>query len=139
MESKANKYFVKLISKNSLAINGKGDSEIWNEANILNKFSSPWDLEKPAEIEFKSLWDGFHLFFCFTVYDIEIHIDKKDDTFKSIGESDRVELFFRRDKTLNPYYCLEIDATARIMDFIAYPNKKFDFEWTWPKNDLLVQ
>lgn len=25
------------------------------------------------------------------------------------------------------------------MDFIAYPNKKFDFEWTWPKNDLLVQ
>jgi hypothetical protein len=25
------------------------------------------------------------------------------------------------------------------MDFIAYPHKNFDFNWNWPKNDLVVK
>ena len=40
---------------------------------------------------------------------------------------------------MNPYYCLEIDTAARVMDFIALPEKNFDFKWNWPKNDLVVQ
>ena len=48
-------------------------------------------------------------------------------------------MFFRTNAELNPYYCLEIDPTPRIMDFKAYPNKKFNFEWNWPKNDILVK
>ncbi|MBP8793372.1 MAG: endoxylanase, partial [Lutibacter sp.] len=63
----------------------------------------------------------------------------KDDSVNSIGNSDRVELFFRTDANLDPYYCLEIDPTPRIMDFKAYPNKNFDFNWNWPKNDIIVK
>ena len=37
------------------------------------------------------------------------------------------------------YYCLEIDPTPRIMDFKASPKKKFDFDWNWPNNDLIVK
>ena len=48
-------------------------------------------------------------------------------------------MFFRTDTNLNPYYCFEIDPTPRIMDFIAYPNRNFDFDWSWPKNDVLVK
>ncbi|MBP8886587.1 MAG: endoxylanase, partial [Flavobacterium sp.] len=79
------------------------------------------------------------LFFNFTVFDTEIHIEKKDDSVESIGNSDRVELFFRPDDSLNPYYCLEIDTCSRIMDFIAYPNSNFDFNWDWPQNNLKVK
>ena len=25
------------------------------------------------------------------------------------------------------------------MDFIAYPNRNFDFNWNWPKEDILVK
>jgi hypothetical protein len=132
-------YEVGRIKKKQLQISGKAEDLLWKKAKVLNDFCSPWDAEKPAEIQFKALWDGVHLFFCFTVFDTEIYIDKTDDSVDSIGNSDRVELFFRTDASLNPYYCMEIDTQARIMDFIALPNKNFDFDWNWPKKDLVVQ
>ncbi|MCD0468793.1 sugar-binding protein [Flavobacterium sp. JAS] len=132
-------YTVNLIEKNQLIITGKEDDNLWNKALTLTDFSSPWDSEKSSKITFKALWDTEKLFFSFTVFDTSIHIEKQNDSFESINNSDRVELFFRPDNTLNPYYCLEIDSEARIMDFIAYPNKNFDFNWNWPKGDILVK
>lgn len=139
MEQGIKKYQVNLVENNQLIINGKGDSQLWDKAVILDDFISPWDADKVLKIEFKALWDSTNLFFCFTVFDSSVHIDTTDDTIASINESDRVELFFRSDASLNPYYCLEIDPTPRVMDFIAYPNKKFDFDWNWPKNNLTVK
>lgn len=139
MEQETERYKVNLIKEDQLIITGKGTDLLWNEASILNHFVSPWQSEKQSEIEFKALWDGKKLFFCFTVFDTVIHIEKKNDSFDSINDSDRVELFFRPDDSLNPYYCLEIDTDARLMDFIAYPNKNFDFDWNWPKNDIAIK
>lgn len=139
MNEDVKNYVVNLIPKNQLIVSGKGDSALWNKAIVLDDFCSPWDSKTVSRIEFKALWDEEQLFFCFKVYDTEIHIEKKDNSNDSIGNSDRVELFFRPDNTLNPYYCLEIDATARVMDFIAYPDKNFNFDWSWPKDDLLVK
>ena len=133
------RYEVHLIAHEELLITGKGDSILWNDAAVFSDFISPWDTLMNSKTEFKALWDKKQLFFCFTVYDTQIHIDKKDNSVSSIGNSDRVEIFFRTDKNLNPYYCLEIDTEARIMDFIAYPNKKFDFNWNWPKNNINVK
>ncbi|TDE01922.1 sugar-binding protein [Flavobacterium hiemivividum] len=139
MEQNTNTYEVQRISKDQLQISGKGESALWKEAVVLSNFISPWDSETPSKIEFKALWDENQLFFYFTVFDTEIHIDKKDDTVVSIGNSDRVELFFRPDSSLNPYYCLEMDTDARIMDFIAYPNKEFNYDWKWPEGDIDVR
>jgi hypothetical protein len=127
------------IGNSTIDITGKGDDLQWDKSEVLKDFISAWDDEPVKKIEFKSLWNNTHLFFCFKVYDNQVHIDKKDDSVDSIGNSDRVELFFRADAELNPYYCLEIDPTPRIMDFIAYPNKSFIFDWNWPKNDILVK
>lgn len=132
-------YEVHLIENKQLTISGNGDDTVWDNAQILTDFCSPWNNKKGTEITFKALWDRENLFFNFTVLDTEIHIEKKDDSFESIGNSDRVELFFRSNDALNPYYYLEIDTSGRIMDFIAYPNKNFDFNWNWPKNDLVVK
>lgn len=132
-------YTVKQIKHKQLAITGKGDHSLWNKADKLLDFCSPWDSEKIKPIEFKSLCDTETLFFCFKVEEADVHIDTTDNTIRSINESDRVELFFRIDKSLNPYYCLEIDPASRIMDFKAYPNKQFDFNWNWPSDDIKVK
>lgn len=132
-------YNVNCIERDTLILTGKGDDPLWNKAELLTDFVSPWDIKEPNKIEFKAMWDTKNLFFCFTVFDNVIHIDKTDNSFESIGNSDRVELFFRTSTSLNPYYCLEIDPTPRIMDFKAYPNKNFNFEWSWPINDLTVK
>jgi hypothetical protein len=139
MISEMKEYEVHLIEKKQLTISGNGDDLEWDNAQVLTDFCSPWSTEKGKEVTFKALWDRENLFFNFTVLDTEIHIEKKDDSFECIGNSDRVELFFRSDAAMNPYYCLEIDTRARIMDFIAYPDKNFDFNWNWPKNGLLVK
>lgn len=139
MNQEMNAYEVNQIEENKLEISGRGDHPLWKKAIVLTDFKSPWDTEKPSEIEFRALWDGANLFFCFTVFDTMIHIEQKDESIQSIGNSDRVELFFRPNNSLNPYYCLEIDTAARIMDFIAYPNKNFDFDWNWPQGNLIVK
>lgn len=133
------KYKVKSIGNHTIVISGKGDDLHWNKSEVLTDFISAWDDEPIKKIVFKSLWNNTYLFFCFKVYDSEVYVDKTDDTSASIGNSDRVELFFRTDAKLNPYYCLEIDPTPRIMDFKAYPNKKFNFDWNWPQKDILVK
>ena len=139
MNKEIKEYEVNLIEKNKLIITGKEEANLWNNAVTLTDFNSPWDNEEPSKITFKALWDSEKLFFSFTVFDSSIHIEKKDDSIQSINNSDRVELFFRPDDSLNPYYCLEIDTEARIMDFIAYPDKKFDFNWNWPKDHIAVK
>lgn len=139
MEKDKKIFAVNMIDTAELVITGKGESDLWNKSEVLTAFVSPWDSNPISKIEFRALWDGIHFFFCFTVFDTEIHIDKKDDSVDSIGNSDRVELFFRPDATLNPYYCLEMDTDARIMDFIAYPERNFNFEWKWPENNIDVK
>lgn len=115
------------------------DLEFWKNANCLTDFCSPWKNDSFSKIEFRALSNKDDFFFNFKVFDADIYIDLKDDTIKSIGNSDRVELFFRVNHTLNPYYCLEIDTNGRLMDFKALPNKNFDFNWNWPKNDLEIE
>ncbi|MEO8253226.1 MAG: carbohydrate-binding family 9-like protein [Flavobacterium sp.] len=132
-------YNVNCIEKDALIITGKGDGLLWNKADVFIDFVSAWDNKKPEKIEFKALWDNVNIYFCFKVHDNQIHLDKKNDSFDAIANSDRVELFFRTDAALNPYYCLEIDPTPRIMDFKAYPGRNFDLDWKWPKKDLLVK
>lgn len=132
-------YTVKHIETGNIQVNGKGNSPFWNEANVLTDFCSPWDDKKIKRIEFRALNDNDNLFFCFKVEDSEVHINSAKDRIVSIDNSDRVELFFRSDANLNPYYCFEIDPTPRIMDFKALPNKQFDFNSNWPKDDIEVK
>lgn len=139
MEKGNNIYKVNLIKEAVVTITGKGESAAWEKAEVLTQFISPWDSKEPSRIEFRALWDEKYFFFCFTVFDAKIHIVDEDDSIDSINNSDRVELFFRPDESLNPYYCLEMDSNARIMDFIAYPEKKLDFNWNWPKNHITVK
>ena len=132
-------YKVNSIQKKEIILSGKGNHSIWDDANSLTDFSSPWDKEPIKKIEFKAVHNSEKIFFQFKVFDNQVHTHPSEDQNDSINNSDRVELFFRSDASLNPYYCLEIDPLARIMDFKAKPNKEFDFNWNWPMQDIEVK
>ncbi|MEE9406477.1 MAG: carbohydrate-binding family 9-like protein [Polaribacter sp.] len=134
-----NNYKVKLIKEKDIIISGKGNNSIWKEANSLTNFSSPWDNKPIKKIEFKAVHNSEKIFFQFKVDDNQTYIHASEDQNDSINNSDRVELFFRSDACLNPYYCLEIDSTGRIMDFKAKLNKNFDFNWNWPDQEIEVK
>lgn len=132
-------YKVNKIDGNRLTINGKVDHPIWEKAEVLRDFSSPWHFEEIEDIEFRALHDDDNLFISFTVFDASLHIDSTDNSKKSVDHSDRVELFLRSDDKMDPYYCLEIDPLARVQDFLARPNKQFDYLWDWPKEDIEIK
>lgn len=132
-------YNVNKVDDNQMTINGKVNSPLWEQAILLKDFSSPWHLDEVNPIEFRSLHDGHHLYVSYKVYDGSLHIDKTDNSKKSINNSDRVELFLRSDAHIDPYYCLEIDPLARVQDFIARPGRQFDFTWDWPKDDITIK
>ncbi|CDF80338.1 putative carbohydrate binding module (CBM9) [Formosa agariphila KMM 3901] len=129
-------YTVNRIEESTLNINGLGNSTPWKTAELLTDFIAPWDLEFKPKVAFKALWDVNNFYFCFHVEDQEVYLNTTDDSIESIGSSDRVELFFRKDKDLNPYYCLEMDSSARLMDFKAKAGKVFDFDWNWSKHGI---
>lgn len=132
-------YQVNSIGQNEQISIEKLGSFFTEKANGLTDFCSPWHDDSISKIEFRALYNQENFYFNFKVFDSDIYLDRKDDSFDSIGNSDRVELFFRTNESLNPYYCLEIDTSGRIMDFKAYPDKDFDFSWKWPKKDIEVK
>lgn len=132
-------YNVNFIQKKDIIISGKGTHPIWKKANSITDFSSPWDKASIKKIEFKAIHNSEKIFFQFKVDDYQVHIHSSTDKNDSINNSDRVELFFRKDASLDPYYCLEIDPLARVMDFKAKPNKNFDFNWNWSSKDIEVK
>lgn len=132
-------YKIHKIDNKQVILSGKGNHSIWKKANSLTDFSSPWDTKPIKKIEFKAIHNSEKIFFKFKVDDAQTHIHPSKDKKNSINNSDRVELFFRSDASLNPYYCLEIDPLGRIMDFKAKPNKDFDFNWNWPTDDIEIK
>lgn len=136
---KVKTYKVKGINEKEIKLSGKGDHSIWKEADSLSDFSSPWDDKVISKIKFKALHNSEKIFYLFKVYDSQTYIHPSEDKNDSINNSDRVELFFRTDASLDPYYCLEIDPTSKIMDFKAHPNKVFNFNWNWPTKDIEVK
>jgi hypothetical protein len=133
-------YEVKSIAADALSINGKGDNPIWKQANILSDFQYPWDEGSPPSMTFQALHDRDFLYGLYRVDDPKkILIYQQNNTKREVLTSDRVEIFFRKDDKMDPYYGLELDAAARIYDQEGHFHRKFNSDWTWPAGQLSVK
>ena len=135
----AQTYTVKRIPPNVMHLTGKGDDTNWNKAPALTGFSYPWEKEKAPATSFSALWDGAWLYCLYQVQDDSvITVINRNDKL-DVGGSDRVEIFMSPDSTLSPYYCLEIDATGRVLDYQASFYRKMNYSWKWPGNQLIIK
>jgi hypothetical protein len=132
-------YQVKKIQASELNITGKGDSPLWKKATELSDFIYPWDEENPPLTGFKAVHNIEWLYCLFNVQDDNINIFVDKNVKSEVGASDRVEIFFKIDDNLSPYYGLEIDPLGRVMDYKAQYYRKFDSHWTWPAGQLVIK
>lgn len=130
-------YKVKRIPSNQLAMNSKLMNPIWEEANVTNDFSFPWEDESVPSTCFRALYDDTNFYFRFDVEDANVLTHVVKDHKMEVVDSDRVEIFFRQDEKLNPYYCLEMDARGRVLDYVTKYYRDFDYEWQWPGSENL--
>jgi hypothetical protein len=132
-------YTVENIKQDELIVTGSGESKLWQKANTLTEFEYPWENKRSSTTSFKALHNKAWLYCLFEVQDPDVKVYVvKNDKLEAIN-SDRVEIFFRKDQQLTPYYCLELDANGRILDYEAEYHRKFNPVWSWPAGELIVK
>lgn len=136
----AQTYVVKKIPGKLMQLTGRGDNPAWQQTITLTDFTYPWEKEKAPATSFSALWDGDWLYCLYRVKDDSvITLVNKNDKLE-VGACDRVEIFIMRDSTMLPYYyCLEMDATGRVLDYRASFYRKMDYSWQWPNDQFVIK
>ncbi|MFK7979969.1 MAG: carbohydrate-binding family 9-like protein [Saprospiraceae bacterium] len=122
-----------------IQLTGKGTDIAWQKAKELTDFTYPWRTEKAPKTSFKALYNDTYFYFLYRATDPEIITKKRGLGERDAVESDRVEIFFKADDKMNPYYALEMDALGRVLDTKGQFYRKVDFDWDWPKGQLLLK
>ncbi len=137
-DSQTKTYWVKRVITD-FQIDGMGNYSGWEDAEALTDFSFPWENESPPFLSFKAVHtlDWLYCLFAVTDRKITVFVDKGDK--REVVNSDRVELFMRRNEKLTPYYCLELDPFGRILDYKAEYYRRFDMKWSWPAHQIKVK
>jgi hypothetical protein len=109
----------------------------WDRAEALTDFCSPWTHDAVPPMTFRALWNAEAFMFRFEVVDNGIRIFTATNHKMEVVHSDRVEIFFRSNKKMDPYYCLEMDPLGRVLDYKTVFYRKFEYGWQWPGNGSL--
>ena len=120
---------VRAVSPPSLT--GKEIDSSWSQANLLEDFVLPWQEKTPPYTAFRGLYDENFFYFRFDVEDPDIVLIEDPDSSTAIVASDRVELFFAANDSLNPYYQLEMDPRTWVFDAKSQLYRKVDQNWNW--------
>ena len=105
----------------------------WDELNPLTDFSYPWQKEKAPMTTFNAYYDENHIHFRYDSWGPKPIVYVENNDKSEVIDSERIELFFRRDEKMQPYYCLEIDPNGRVLDYKANFYREFDLDWVWPE------
>jgi len=132
-------YIVKRIKTDILEISGDKMHPVWDMAVVNTDFIYPWEEAKAPLTSFRALHDDKKFYFRFDVEDKNVLTFVDQNHKMEVVDSDRVEIFFRKDEKLIPYYCLEMDAHARVLDYKANYYRDFDFNWEWPAENMEVK
>ena len=139
LHASAQTYQVKKVPVGSIQVDGRGASQAWSQAAFLSDFVYPWDSAAAPATSFAALWDGDWFYGLFRVQDDSVITLVKDNNKMEVGASDRVEIFLKKDDTMNPYYCLEMDADGRVLDYNAFYYRKMNYPWHWPDGQLIIK
>lgn len=105
----------------------------WDKVPKLSDFTYPWHKEESPLTTFSAYYDEKNLYFQFIAYGPEPLVFVEKNNKMEVIHSERVEMFFRADEKMHPYYCLEMDPYGRVLDYKAELYRKFNRNWQWPK------
>ena len=125
-------------SKQEIVIDGKGSDATWAQAGLLTDFKLPWHEEIAQPTSFRAMWTDSALYLLYQVIDRDIVAPGPPNDERGVLPSDRVEIFFKVNGSMDPYYCLELDPRSRVLDYQSQYYRNADFEWSWPDGGLTV-
>ena len=138
MNSNIKTYEIKKINR-AIQITGQGTDPAWEQTAEVTDFSYPWRKDQAPLTRFKARWDEQNLYFLYWADDKEIIAKTEKGGEKDVVNSDRVEIFFKSDDKMNPYYALEMDAMGRVLDTEGRYYRNIDYNWQWPAGHLSLK
>lgn len=106
----------------------------WDKVKSINDFTYPWRKDAPPSTSFAAYYDDSYLHFRFVAKGPKPLVYVKDNNKLEVIQSERVEIFFREDEKMNPYYVLEMDPHGRVLDYKAKHYREFERSWSWPES-----
>jgi hypothetical protein len=122
-----------------LELSGLGNDPLWETAHVLTDFTYPWQQMSAPPTVFRALWDGEWLYFLYHATDETVIHRQEGMGERDAANSDRVEIFFKSDDSMNPYYALEMDALGRVLDTEGRYYRNIDYKWNWPQGHLQLK
>lgn len=101
----------------------------WTQAVVLTDFTFPWESTAAPRTEFRALWDDLHLHFRFDCDDADLVLAEAPTSKDRVLGSDRVEIFFAPDLSLDPYFCLEMTPAGDVLDYEARFYRQVNWDW----------
>ena len=114
----------------SISIDGSGGDLGWQSAHVLTDFSFPWTNRTPPATDFRALWNEQRLYFRFGVTDTDVVLGEGASAMEKVIGSDRVEIFISTEPRLSPYYAIEIDPRAEVLDYQARYHRQMNWDWS---------
>jgi len=96
----------------------------WDDIKSTKDFTYPWRKEASPNTSFAAYYNETHIYSLIYV---------KDNNKLEVIHSERVEIFFRIDDKMDPYYVLEMDPHGRVLDYKAKLYREFERRWQWPE------
>ena len=132
-------YSVNKINNTEFNYATTSEKGLWSRAEALRDFTYPWRSETPPPTTFRALYDDEYFYFLYEVIDTSPHVFTETGQETDVVNSDRVELFFLSNGTMNPYYCLEIDPQGQLFDYESRFYRQANEPWTWPADQIDIQ
>lgn len=104
------------------------DSLFINSSLSINGLYAPWD-NLNDETTFNCFVDKKNFYFIFNVIDTTITYVPNFSKESDVEIEDRVEIFFSPHKTMQPYYCAEIDPNGNVLDYKGLYYRILDYDW----------
>ena len=123
------------FSSKEIKVDGVIESKEWKHGTLVNKLIAPWDDSCSNTTEFYAFVSNNYFNFGFNVPDDRvITIPFKEEL--DVASEDRVEMFFSKDKSIEKYYCIEIDPTGNILDYSVRFYRDFDESWGFSETSI---
>ncbi len=128
-QTPAAKLAIVKLAPSTILINGHLSEPQWQQASITKSFTLPWRDFLPQKTQFSTFIDDNNLYFAFIVNDTDVVLSNDFIDENTVANEDRVEIFISKSIDLSQYYCIEMDAKGRVLDYLAKSYRQFDSSW----------
>jgi Carbohydrate family 9 binding domain-like len=103
----------------------------WAKVQPLTDFTFPWEPTPPPSTELRAWHDGDEFHFRFDCEDHDLVLSESVTEKDRVLGSDRVELFFAPNLSLDRYFCLEMEPRGGVYQYRAKSYRKFDDDFSF--------